>query len=66
MAKNDMIDIPIGDQKVSVPAWSTETTLSAVAGYSEVTAKSLNAMLKTMGVQGKVSSENRHLRHLSD
>lgn len=61
MAQTDTIEIPIGDQKITLPAWSTETTLSVVADYSKVTAKSLNAMLKTMGVNSKVGKANKKI-----
>jgi hypothetical protein len=57
----DNIDLFIGGEKVTVPAWSTESTLSSVANYSEATAKSLNAMLKAQGKQGKVSAGNTKL-----
>jgi hypothetical protein len=60
MAKSDNIDLPYGSdgETISVPAWSTETTLSAVASYSEATAKALNAMLHSQGRQGKVAADN--------
>jgi hypothetical protein len=61
MANKEMQDLYIAGEKVTVPAWSTETTLSTVAGYSEATAKALNAMLKSQGKEGKVARDNNKL-----
>jgi hypothetical protein len=61
MAGKDMQDLYIGGEKITVPAWSTETTLSEVAGYSEATAKALTAMLKAQGKQGSVAKDNTKL-----
>jgi hypothetical protein len=55
------MDLFIGGEKITVPAWSTETTLSTVASYSEATAKALNAMLKSQGKQGEVAKDNTKL-----
>ena len=61
MAGKDMQDLYIGGEKITVPAWSTETTLSTVAGYSEATAKALTAMLKSQGKEGNVARDNNKL-----
>jgi hypothetical protein len=61
MANKEMQDLYIAGEKITVPAWSTETTLSAVAGYSEATAKSLDAMLKSQGKEGAIARDNKKI-----
>ena len=41
----DLIDIEIGDQRIRVPAWATETTLEAMLKYNEITARALNKLV---------------------
>ena len=41
----DLIDIEIGDQRIRVPAWATETTLEAMLKYNEIAARALNKLV---------------------
>jgi hypothetical protein len=61
MARNDTIDIRIGSDIVSVPAWATESSIQQVAGFSEVSAKALNAILKEMSSSNSVIDDNKKI-----
>lgn len=57
----ETFEIRLADETLKVPAWATEETMKSMAKFSEISAKSLNELLKLQAQNNKVVNENKEL-----
>ena len=56
----ELIDIEIGTERIRVPAWATEDTLTAMLKYNEIAARALNKLVGVGEADGKSVKVQEH------
>lgn len=56
----ELIDIEIGTERIRVPAWATEDTLTAMLKYNEIAARALNKLVGVGEVEKKTVKIQEH------